>query len=137
MRKHTYMNIGMISFIVVAIVLSLVTFATLSYVTARDNYALAKRYATHEQAYYALENQAYSELKHIKTILQTSTSENAALVSLKEHYSLNGHQVTITKSNSMTTFTLIIDIDYPHYSIHSSYTTPLKKWKKEESLHIL
>ncbi len=60
MKKKTpsVFNVGISSILIIFILLSLVSFATLALLTARSDYLLSRKYAERVRAYYEAENEA-------------------------------------------------------------------------------
>ncbi|MDO5403731.1 MAG: hypothetical protein Q4F11_09870 [Eubacteriales bacterium] len=58
-------NIGIATIITVFIVLSLVTFASLSYVNAKNDYNLSRQVSAHNEEYYDAANQANQQIAAI------------------------------------------------------------------------
>lgn len=57
-KTPSVFNIGASSILIIFILLSLVSFATLSLITARSDYMLSRSYAERVQTYYAAQNEA-------------------------------------------------------------------------------
>lgn len=68
-KKHTFLNIGTSSILLVFVLLCLVTFAILSIVNANMDYQLSKKNAEHTRAYYQADLKAKQELAEIDDIL--------------------------------------------------------------------
>lgn len=68
-KKHTFLNIGTSSILLVFVLLCLVTFAILSIVNANMDYQLSKKNAEHTSAYYQADQKAKQELAEIDDIL--------------------------------------------------------------------
>lgn len=57
-KTPTVFNVGISSILIIFILLSLVSFATLALMTARSDYMLSQKYADRVRTYYAAENEA-------------------------------------------------------------------------------
>lgn len=68
-KKHTFLNIGTSSILLVFVLLCLVTFAVLSIVNANMDYQLSKKNAEHTSAYYKADQKAKQILSEIDDIL--------------------------------------------------------------------
>ncbi len=105
-RIKITMNIGIISFMVIFIILSLVTFAILSIVSAKSNMRDAESYATHASYYYTLDTMANEELEKIDTQLaanaknSTSAKDYFAQLShvkaINDNITIKDHQISYT-----------------------------------------
>lgn len=86
-KSHAVLSIGTSSVLVVFILLSLVTFATLSIVSANADYILTRKTADRVSDYYEANNAAEATLSRIDTILLNSYSNtNDSAVMDKEFY---------------------------------------------------
>ncbi len=68
-KNQSFVQAGLPSLLVIFIVLSLVTFAVLSYVSARRDYSLSDKTANRTQQYYEADLNARKELSSIDTQL--------------------------------------------------------------------
>lgn len=71
-KKTPVTNIGTSLILVVFIILALVTFATLSVVTANRDYQYTKKIADRTTAYYQASNQAQQQLRDMDALLKSS-----------------------------------------------------------------
>lgn len=78
MKKKSFpiTNIGSVSLMMIFIVLSLVTFATLSLSSATGDYQFSQKIATHNTSYYEACNEATNRLSEIDSLLETTYKGN-------------------------------------------------------------
>lgn len=85
MNKKSYgINIGFSSILVIFVILCLVSFATLSVVSANADYKLSAKLADRTTAYYTACNKAYEQLATIEANSSGSTSFSVPINEIQE-----------------------------------------------------
>lgn len=126
MNKKIYgMNIGSSSILMIFVILCLVSFATLSIVSANADYMLSKKMADRNISYYEACNQAERSIATIDTTLQ-NLSETG--ISEDEYFKQVGYDIsyTITISN-IQSLQIELKILYPNKEEPSCYE--ITSWK--------
>lgn len=147
-KKDTFINIGFSSIIMVFIMICLVTFATLSVLTAHSDYRLSQKVADKTTAYYAADAIARDTLAKIDNQLyqfyQSTTSvENFyqdistgleindlpqgvsdITIELTEDYPIIIYQVPIS---DVQTLHVMLSVNYPETG--SEWFTKIQRWQ--------
>lgn len=68
-NKNTFSSFGFSTILIVFVMICIITFSALSFLTASSDYRLSKKVADHTSAYYTAEEQAYVKLSEIDSLL--------------------------------------------------------------------
>ena len=122
MKKKTpsVFNVGISSILIIFILLSLVSFATLALMTARSDYLLSKKYADRVQAYYEAENAAIRRWNDL--------DENPQGTEIS-------YQIPIGDTQQLSVSLLFSD-EEERYQITSWRTENIRSWSADESLNL-
>lgn len=150
MKKQLTINIGMISLINIFIILMLITFATLSLVSAKNNEASTKVSIEHTKQVIELQSQAQYQLAFIDTRLYEIYSHSQSEVDYFnkvnditrniEGSSYNNHILQFDVQNDTTKLTVELLITYPgqsFYEIETYVISPIKEWQSDLSMDVL
>lgn len=134
-------NIGSSSLLMIFVVLCLVSFATLSIVSANADKKLSAKVAEHSAAYYDACNQAEQKIAQIDASLQ-SAYENAA--DENEYYEQVGRAISFAiPVTDVHTLNINLEILYPEsvqgsfYKIVTYNLTPTGTLELDESLPVM
>lgn len=134
-------NIGSSSLLMIFVVLCLVSFATLSIVSANADQKLSSKVAEHSSAYYEACNQAEQRIAQIDSSLQAAY-ENAA--DMEAYYDQVGHTISFAiPATDVHTLNISLEILYPDsangmfYKITSYNLTPTGTLELDESLPVM
>lgn len=151
MRKKSYpvVNVGTASILVIFIILTLVTFATLSLLSANTNYGFSTRTAENTTAYYTACNQAERKLEAIDQRLKdpnwlASSSGNPAQLLAELDVTVTGNTLSFSLLTRQD-FALFVELTLAppaenqgrHYRItrwQEQSTTP---WQGDQRLQLL
>lgn len=111
-KKHTFLNIGTSSILLVFVLLCLVTFAILSIVNANMDYQLSKKNADHTRAYYQADLTAKQELAEIDDILYSAYKSQ-----------------TFSDAASYYSYVIKLLSDAGDYTFDQDYSTPRMYFK--------
>ncbi len=122
MKKKTasIFNVGISSILIIFILLSLVSFATLALITARSDYMLSRKYADRVESYYAAENQAIQKWNAL------NEQPEGAEVS---------YQIPINDSQQLAV-TLTFSEKDQRYDVKEWKTENVGNWEADETLHL-
>ena len=122
MKKKTasIFNVGISSILIIFILLSLVSFATLALITARSDYMLSRKYADRVESYYAAENQAIQKWNAL------NEQPEGAEVS---------YQIPINDSQQLAV-TLTFSEKDQRYDVKEGKTENVGNWEADETLHL-
>lgn len=147
-KKDSFINIGFSSIVMVFIMICLVTFATLSVLTAHSDYRLSKKAADKTVAYYAADTLAREVLSEIDLALYERYKGNASAkdffedisttlqinnlpqsvsditIELTEEFPLISYQVAIS---DVQTLHVVLSVHYPQTD--SEWFTSILKWQ--------
>ncbi len=124
-QKRYGVNVGSSSLLIIFVVVCLVSFATLSIVSANSDYRLTKRMAERETAYYEACGSAYRALSDIDGTLQALYESSAGE---EDFYAQAGHTKSFTYPVSdIQSLKVTIDIRYPVSDSDSFYT--VTEWR--------
>lgn len=149
-------SVGTSSILVIFILLCLVTFAALSYITARADFSFTSRSANAVLEYYAADSAAAAKLAEIDKVLESTalqtenkTDYNDTLI---KHYEndksvsldLQGDKLYITFSspvNDKLTLVCTITAEYPmnsggYYTVKSWQTRDTALWQPDDRLPV-
>ena len=105
------LSISGVGFLVIFVILCLVSFATLSIVSANADYKLSAKVAERSHSYYHAQNEINLQLAKLDTFLK-ETYENSA--DSDEYFQVAGTTQTYTSNLSDSqTLEVIVDIQYP------------------------
>lgn len=146
-KKQTFINIGLSSILVIFVLLCLVTFATLSLVTANTDYRLSEKSRERSHAYYEACNEAERLLAHTDdTLLEIyghSASEEDYLSRFKDTFDVPENQISYSIKMTDTQELLISIVPvYPKnsgdtfYEIESWKIRNTAEWKPDNSLNL-
>ena len=97
MKKKSFnINIGMVSFLMIFIVPSMVTFSVLTLVTAKNQYNSSLKSVTHQENYSDASSEAYQKLQqidHMLCQLKASTDQDNYLQFIKEKETQYGYHL--------------------------------------------
>lgn len=118
-------GIGSSSILVIFVILCLVSFATLSIVSANADYKLSTKILDRTTAYYEAQNQAEEELAQLDSSLR-GTYETAS--SSAEYFDITGHETTFLISVSeLQSLEVTVQILYPDNPDGSFYQVISRK----------
>lgn len=118
-------GIGSSSILVIFVILCLVSFATLSIVSANADYKLSTKILDRTTAYYEAQNQAEEELAQLDSSLR-GTYETAS--SSAEYFDITGHETTFLISVSeLQSLEVTVQILYPDNPAGSYYQVLSRK----------
>lgn len=118
-------GIGSSSILVIFVILCLVSFATLSIVSANADYKLSTKILDRTTAYYEAQNQAEEELAQLESSLR-GTYETAS--SSAEYFDITGHETTFLISVSeLQSLEVTVQILYPDNPDGSFYQVLSRK----------
>lgn len=118
-------GIGSSSILVIFVILCLVSFATLSIVSANADYKLSTKILDRTTAYYEAQNQAEEELAQLDSSLR-GTYETAS--SSAEYFDITGHETTFLISVSeLQSLEVTVQILYPDNPDGSFYQVLSRK----------
>ena len=122
MKKQTpsIFNVGISSIMIVFILLSLVSFATLALITARSDYMLSQKYADRIKLYYEAENMAIQKWNELDE--EPQGSEISYQIPIGDTQQLNVSLVYSDEEN--------------HYKVTSWKTESTREWRGDESLNL-
>ncbi len=149
-EKKLTINIGIISFLVVFIILSLVTFALLSLSSAKANERSTQNSIEHNENYYALSSQGEKKLQeiddHLYQIYQSTSSSDEyfdninSLTSLIKDSTLNANIFSFQLKKDDTLLTVQLEILYPgntFYQIETWKVSPADQWNMDQGIDLL
>lgn len=151
MNEHKItMNIGIISFMSIFIILSIVVFALLSLSSAQSNVRLTNKSIKQKEQYYALSSQGEKYVKQIDdalyTYYQSSSSKEEYFIKTKQLTKLipqstyENHLFHFQVQNDTTTLHVTLKIVYPGdvlYEIQTWTTSINTEWTADNSLDVL
>ncbi len=122
MKKKTpsIFNVGISSILIIFILLSLVSFATLALMTARSDYMLSKKYADRVQVYYEAQNKAIQKWNEL------NDAPREAEVS---------YQIPINDSQQLSV-TLVYSKEKQCYQAAQWKTENIGEWKADDTLNL-
>ncbi len=121
-QKNSFgLNIGSSSILVIFILLCLITFATLSLVSANADYKLSKRIAARTDSYYAANNKAQEMLRVMDEAMQTALSDAT---------DLDAYHQKLTDSLSKIKY---VTVGYDTHTVSIDYRTPISD---SQTLHV-
>ena len=149
-EKKLTINIGIISFLVIFIILSLVTFSVLSLSSAKANERNTEKSIEHNEIYYSLSSQGEKKLKEIDDqlyyIYQTTSSSEEyfqninSLTSLIKNSSLNQHIFSFQLKKENMVLSIELEILYPGetlYRIQTWKVSPDDQWNMDQGIDLL
>lgn len=114
-KQPSFINIGLSSLMVVFLVLCLVTFAILSLSSAKSDYSLSEKLATHRTAYYEASDKAEQVLAQIDALLaNTYTGQDTYFSDVKsafEGFQAEGISVTPEEANGELLLSYEVPVD--------------------------
>lgn len=119
-KTPTIFNVGISSILVIFILLSLVSFATLALITARSDYMLSQKYADRIHTYYAAHNEAVQKWNELNAHPQ------GAEVS---------YQIPIGDSQQLDVL-LTFSEKSASYTATRWKTENIRKWTSDDALHL-
>ncbi len=151
MKEHKLtMNIGIISFMSIFIILSIVVFALLSLSSAKSNARLTNKSIQQKEQYYALSSQGEKYLKQIEdalyTYYQSSSSKEEYFTKTKQLTNLiakstyKDHHFHFQVKNDTNTLYITLKILYPGdalYEVQTWTTSSNTEWTKDDGFQVL
>lgn len=156
-QQTSFVNIGTSLLLVIFLVLTLVTFAVLSLTSARSDYNLSTRLASHKTEYYKASETAETIVDEIDRILEELSKKNGAEAELTlqqtvlEDTSLRWDSdtdtdtptlsFTVPMSESQALEVVLRITDYTncetYYTIHSWNVISTDTWEGDQSIQLL
>lgn len=119
-KTPTVFNVGISSILIIFILLSLVSFATLALITARADYSLSQKYADRVRTYYAAQNEAIQKWNDL------NRSPQGEKVS---------YQVPIGESQRLNV-SLVFSEEEQTYHAACWKTENIQEWVTDDTLHL-
>lgn len=129
MKKVRFSSFGFSSILLIFVMICIVTFATLTLVTANSDYKLSKKVAAKSTSYYEGEEFVYRRMEEIDNACMDAylQAANANAFYTKMNL-LDSHEVCITYSVSENQYLeVILEITYP--SSDTEHFMDIKKWQ--------
>lgn len=150
-RKFSFVHTGLSSLLVIFVVLSLVTFAVLSYVSALRDASLAQKSAQRTQLYYETDLLLRGQLTELDARLsalyeQLESKDEASFLAAcsREFPDLKNNQLTLRQDfgeaqqlTAVLALTLPDKAGKPFYQICSWQVVTTKEWVPDDSLPVL
>ena len=119
-KQHYGINIGSVSILMIFLILCLISFATLSIVSANADYKLGKKVADRTLAYYNACNEAEDS---IASIDETLRSVYNSVNSSEEYFDIVGSEKTfLVTINEVQSLEIILKFQYPESDSDSFYS---------------
>ena len=149
MKKIHFSSFGVTTILMAFVMICIITFSTLTLVTANSDYKLSKKVADKNEEYYKAEAEAYAKLEEIdETCLDLygeALDANEYYQLLSERYSLDEDQTlsyTVAAGESQT-LTVTLLLSYPESAYDGFYT--ITGWQlstaslavEETNLHLI
>jgi|GEM_PF-4664818 len=151
--RQSYMNTGIISFMVIFIILCMVTFSILSVSTAKANVESTDRSVSAKQDYYVLSSTVCAKVNEIDDVLTKAyknasssadyyssiTKDIKALSSTdaEVHYDDTNHRATVKAVKDSRAITAVLTINYSSgspYTVESFTEAPSEQWQAEDTI---
>lgn len=135
-KKYPIMNMGIASILTVFVVLCMVTFAVLSYVSAGKDASFAQQFADRNTAYYTASAEANRQIAEIAETL-TEHYENGTYDELPESYTVT---VPVDDSKNLEVVLQVCDPaenDGAYYEITVYQEVSAEEWEGDTSLPVL
>lgn len=140
-KKHFGIHVGSSSILMIFVILCLVSFATLSIVSANADYKLSSKVADRTAAYYNACNEAEESIAGIDQVLHDLYESTADSV---EYYDMVGTEKSYVISMSdLQSLQITLQILYPesvagpYYSISSWQVITIGELDYDDSLNVL
>lgn len=149
-RQVPFVNVGSSLLLVVFLLMCLITFATLSFSSARSDESFSRRIAARKTEYYAASNQAERLLRQIDGLLGTADPKDLdfgeidsidADITYRSEENTLSYQVPINDKQALE---VVLDLtgtktdpDAGHYQIKKWQTVNTKKWESDDKLKLM
>lgn len=136
-KKYPMVNLGTASILTVFIILAMVTFATLSYMSARKDAGYTSQAVTSSQQYQNAVNQAYEKIAEIDTSLFESYQSGNFESQLDTDYSFSIPISDTSELQVVLTPCLPSENEGGLYRITTFQEVRTKQWKNDSTLQLL
>lgn len=136
-KKYPMVNLGTASILTIFIILALVTFATLSYISARKDAGYTNQAVTSSQQYQDAVNQAYEKIAEIDASLFESYQSGNFESQLDTDYSFSIPISDASELQVVLTPCLPSENEGGLYRITTFQEVRTKQWKNDSTLQLL
>ncbi len=145
-RQAPFVNVGSSLLLVVFLLMCLITFATLSFSSARSDESFSQRIADRKSEYYAASNEAERLLSQIDRLLDVADPADldfAAIDSLDADIAYDpdaatlSYQVKINDKQALDVVLALEETDDSHYRIEKWQTVTTRKWESDDKLKLM
>ena len=119
-KTPTVFNVGISSILIISILLSLVSFATLALMTARSDYSLSQKYADRVHTYYTAQNSAIQKWNELNSDPQERDVS---------------YQIPIGDSQQLSVSLTLSDEDGKYHATRWK-TENIREWVSDDTLHL-
>lgn len=145
-RQAPFVNVGSSLLLVVFLLMCLITFATLSFSSARSDESFSQRIADRKTEYYTASNKAERLLAQIDQLLDNADPANldfAAINSLDADVAYDpdaatlSYQVAINDKQALDVVLVLEEDEDRHYRIERWQTVTTRKWESDDKLELM
>lgn len=145
-RQAPFVNVGSSLLLVVFLLMCLITFATLSFSSARSDESFSQRIADRKSEYYAASNEAERLLSQIDRLLDVADPADldfAAIDSLDADIAYDpdaatlSYQVKINDKQALDVVLALEETDGSHFRIEKWQTVTTRKWESDDKLKLM
>ena len=145
-RQAPFVNVGSSLLLVVFLLMCLITFATLSFSSARSDESFSQRIADRKSEYYAASNEAERLLSQIDRLLDVADPADldfAAIDSLDADIAYDpdaatlSYQVKINDKQALDVVLALDETDDSHFRIEKWQTVTTRKWESDDKLKLM
>ncbi len=145
-RQAPFVNVGSSLLLVVFLLMCLITFATLSFSSARSDESFSRRIADRKSEYYAASNEAERLLSQIDRLLDIADPADldfAAIDSLDADIAYDpdaatlSYQVKINDKQALDVVLALDETDDSHFRIEKWQTVTTRKWESDDKLKLM
>lgn len=145
-RQAPFVNVGSSLLLVVFLLMCLITFATLSFSSARSDESFSQRIADRKTEYYTASNKAERLLAQIDQLLDNADPANldfAAINSLDADVAYDpdaatlSYPVAINDKQALDVVLVLEEDEDRHYRIERWQTVTTRKWESDDKLELM
>lgn len=149
-RQVPFVNVGSSLLLVVFLLMCLITFATLSFTSARSDESFSRRIAARKTEYYTASNQAERLLWQLDNLLAAADPKDldfAAIDSIDADITYRAEENTLSYQipiNDKQALEVVLALEEKkagsgasHYQIKKWQTVNTKKWESDDTLKLM
>lgn len=145
-RQAPFVNVGSSLLLVVFLLMCLITFATLSFSSARSDESFSQRIADRKTEYYTASNKAERLLSQIDQLLDNADPEDLDFAAINPidadivydpDAATLSYQVAINDKQALDVVLALEEDKDSHYRIEKWQTVTTRKWESDDKLRLM